>query len=357
MAQYVVQRLESFDDIDCNEWNAVLSRSTEYTVFQLYDWNRLVWENHQQDQLVLLVVRTDQGVAVAFAPLFLTERNGRNIIRLITALRGDYADLLLDPACAKEVLREMLAYLWETFPTVTEVLWEKIPPESVLLAHARMVYRKTLISEGAICPSLVFDPDTSHQIDKKKLRSFKRKLQKLGTYQVHHLRKPEAIEPYLDTFFNQHISRWADTPWPSRFLKTKERNFYIGMINTLGAKNMLIFAVLTINEEPIAFLLGFNFRGRFIGYKPTYNIKFSPKYSPGLVLLKECIDYALDKESGCIEFDFSAGNATYKWRFANHARRNHNITMYANGWDYTQARLRTVWSVVKQCLKKLLRRS
>jgi len=351
LSQYVVQRLASFDDVDKDEWDAVLNQSSVQTVFQLYSWNRLVWEEHGCDELILLAVRTREGVAVAFAPLFLTEKNGRKIIQMITALRGDYADILLNVMHAKISIQVILSYIFKEYSEPSIFLLEKIPPESSLLSIAPAVYRKTIITDGAVCPSLIFETETpeslSKKINNKKMRYYHRRLVKIGDYNIRHLTEPEVIRPYLKSFFDQHISRWAKTP----FLEKRERDFYTSMVDTLGSSKVLIFSVLSIDEKPVGFHLGFGFHRRFIWYKPTYDIEYS-KYSPGLVLMKESIQYALD--SGYTEFDFAAGDESYKERFANYARQNHDISFYTGEWNYFLERSKCVLVVAKQHIKKLL---
>lgn len=332
-----------------------MANSAVQTIFQSYDWNRLVWEEHDTDQLVLLLIRqqnTEKPVGIA--PLFLSEQNGVTKIRLIGELRGDYADLLLNHVFAKPVLKSLIKYLFEQFPSVSILQLDKLPPGSDLLASAKKVYRRTLLADGAVCPSWVFSQDSAEKINKKlnnkKMRYYQRRLAKQGNYRIEHLTDAEAIKPYLDAFYDQHIERWSLTPWPSRFLKQRERDFYYLQLEVFAAKKELLFSLLYLDDGPVGFHFGFCAPERFIWYKPTYNVKYK-KYSPGLILMKECIQYAID--FGCAEFDFAAGNESYKGRFANRVRRNKNLVMYSNWSSFIYSKGKRYIYYLKQGIKNM----
>jgi len=76
---YTIERVYSFDDIDQNEWNDVLEKSTVKTIFQTYEWNRLVYE-YTDYELVLLIVRLKDSDVVAFAPLCQKIQNDKKIM-------------------------------------------------------------------------------------------------------------------------------------------------------------------------------------------------------------------------------------------------------------------------------------
>lgn len=356
MDQYSIQSLESFDSVNLDEWNTVLAQSSVQTVFQSYEWNRLVWKYHNNDQLVLLCIRAKPtGKPVGFAPLFLSEDEKLKTIHLIGELRGDYADLVIDKYRAKGVLQAIITYLFQQYPSVSFLQLEKIPPTSDLLTYTQKIHPRTLITRAAVCPTWLFADDTIRQIDKKlnnkKMRYYQRRLAKLGEYRIEHLSEFKDIAPYLDTFYELHIERWSSTPWPSRFLSQEERNFYYSQVKVFATKKAILFSLLYLGNEPVGFHLGFFSKERFIWYKPTYNIKYK-KYSPGLVLMKECIQYALDM--GCKEFDFAAGNEPYKRRFGNQIRQNYNIVIYANTWHFWLRKLKDYLVFVKLYIKKIV---
>ena len=91
------------------------------------------------------------------------------------------------------------------------------------------------------------------------------------------------------------------------------------------ADNRVRFSCLTFNEIPIAYHFGFEYANKLIWYKPSFNIDFFSK-SPGTVLLKFLIEYALEKNLD--EFDFTIGDEKFKDRFSNKKGKNIQIEIY-----------------------------
>ncbi|MGH7775249.1 MAG: GNAT family N-acetyltransferase, partial [Candidatus Binatia bacterium] len=81
-------------------------------------------------------------------------------------------------------------------------------------------------------------------------------------------------------------------------------------------------------EQPIAYHLGFELNGKFIFYKPTFDVNLWAEW-PGEVLIRHLFDYAASR--GIREFDFTAGDEAYKYRFANQVRRNYTLHLYPPG--------------------------
>jgi hypothetical protein len=102
------------------------------------------------------------------------------------------------------------------------------------------------------------------------------------------------------------------------------------------------FTVVKSEKRPIAFHFGFVFNKRFIWYKPSFDIDLF-KYYPGEVLLKELLEYAVDKKYN--EFDFTIGSDFFKKRFANKVRQNFSYKIF-------KTRNKALLSVIVVFLKK-----
>jgi CelD/BcsL family acetyltransferase involved in cellulose biosynthesis len=104
----------------------------------------------------------------------------------------------------------------------------------------------------------------------------------------------------------------------SPFIEPRESDFIRDVVHTVAPTGRLVFSAVIFNGMPIAFHLGFHDRDRFLWYLPTFDIAHI-KHSPGEVLLKSLLEYAIDRNVR--EFDFGLGEEPYKYRFSNHARR------------------------------------
>src|SRR5207249_709520 len=123
-----------------------------------------------------------------------------------------------------------------------------------------------------------------------------------------------AILPHLDEFFEQHVSRWAATPYPSLFHDPAQRAFYQALTPLAAKAGWLRFTRLEWEGRSIAFHFGFCYGGRYLWYKPSFAIALA-RHSPGEVLLRQLLLAA--KNEGSRVFDFGLGDEGFKRRFAN----------------------------------------
>src|SRR5204863_2143955 len=116
------------------------------------------------------------------------------------------------------------------------------------------------------------------------------------SFKVEHFQDGGEILPHLDEFFGQHLERWANTLSPSLFNDEVQLQFY--RLITLGAANAgwLRFTRIEWKGRAIAFHFGFNYRGSFLWYKPTFAIDLA-RYSPGEVLLRQLLIEAIAEDA------------------------------------------------------------
>lgn len=352
---YTIERLGGFDELNQEDWKSILAQSNCRTIFQTYDWNKLVWQFFSQGkELILLIVKYKDEKVVAIAPLYLSKEEGVKTVHIVTELCGDYADLLLDKDHSKKSLLALKTYVFdEIAPSL--IAFKKIHEDSQLLSLSPDIHGKILIRDGAVCPTLIFGNETEESLTKrlksKRIQFCRNRLNKLGEYKLLHLTKSEEIKPLLKPFYEQHIERWSVTQYPSKFLDRNYRAFFESLVEFLGPNNEILFSALYLDEKPLAFHFGLCSEGHFIWYKPSYNIN-EGKFSPGQVILKECMEHVI--KDGYVEFDFAAGNEAYKHRFANIVRKNCDIIMYRSIFDYLTAVSGHNWLAIKQVVKKII---
>jgi CelD/BcsL family acetyltransferase involved in cellulose biosynthesis len=80
-----------------------------------------------------------------------------------------------------------------------------------------------------------------------------------------------------------------------------------------------------LNGKPVAFHLGFCYRGEYMWYKPTFDVELA-RSSPGEVLLRQLLLAAL--EEGANVFDFGLGDEAFKARFATQVNSVRNWGLY-----------------------------
>jgi CelD/BcsL family acetyltransferase involved in cellulose biosynthesis len=162
-------------------------------------------------------------------------------------------------------------------------------------------------------------------LGKKSIRRHENGLKKAGVVEVRHITRSEDIEPYLDGFFAQHIARRAQTEAASHFLDVRYQQFYRLLTCRLALRGWLLFTVISLNNEPVAFHFGFIYGTRLLWYKPAFSIAYA-QLSPGEVLLAALFRYCRDH--GLRELDFTIGDDAFKSRFANVTRQNQRVEVF-----------------------------
>ena len=130
---------------------------------------------------------------------------------------------------------------------------------------------------------------------------------------MEHLKRSNEILPLLNFFFEQHINRWAHTPFPSLFIDPVQKVFYKRLLEELAETDWLRFTCVNWQDRYVAFHFGFNYNGNFFWYKPTFEIALA-KHSPGEVLLRQLLLQAQCEQAHT--FDFGLGDEEFKKRFS-----------------------------------------
>ena len=178
------------------------------------------------------------------------------------------------------------------------------------------------------CPILSikdFPEKAKAATEKKSLLRHEGWFNRNGGIEVQHYRNSTDILPHLDTFFEQHITRWSATPHPSLFLDPLQRSFYKKLCEAASESGWLRFTIVYWKQQSIASHFGMHYNRSFLWYKPTFDITLA-KHSPGEVLLRQLLLRAIDEDAHY--FDFGLGDEAFKDRFASSTQTVTNIGLY-----------------------------
>jgi CelD/BcsL family acetyltransferase involved in cellulose biosynthesis len=329
-----IRLVEEFAALDRyrDAWNQLLQHSPTNTIFQTLEWLESWWEVLGDSDRLRIALGFEGDTLVAAAPLVLSEKRllGRQMTCLEFAAsdRADYADFLYrDQSSLRGLMRALR----------TELAWDvldfnRIPstsPTLTVLSEEFPGWRGTQFADE-LGPTYLFGPgaDGSDILAKKSIHRHMAKVYKSGAIAVRHLTRAEDITPELEAFFDQHVARRALTDAPSLFLNPHYRTFYRRLTERLAPPGWLLFSVLTLDDQPIAFHYGFLYGRRLLWYKPSFSVAHA-RLSPGEVLIVELFKYCRAQEVA--ELDFGAGIQLYKERFANATRQNMKFQSYRNG--------------------------
>jgi len=307
-------------------WQRWTRENPHASIFQQWGWARAFWKAYGNSVSLCSLALHQNERTVGILPLV---QRGQTI-EFLGSPESDYNDLLCEDGYAAPVLEGALEFmlgLQRPFRWKYAVL-EKVPEHSRIVRsipamspeirrHLQLVFR---------CPSptIVIGQDRAEAlsalINKEQLKRYHKKLQKLGSLAFRHFEtRKEALE-HLDRFFHQHITRWAMNGVRSQFLQTEARTFYEALIDEFDLNKQLRFGALELDSRPIAYHFGFQANGTLTWYKPAFDVNYW-EYCPGDALLRSLLTYVRDAALG--EFDFTLGDEPFKYRFANHVRKNH----------------------------------
>jgi len=312
--------LDGFDDTFVTQdiWNELLHQGPVDEIFLTWEWQKTWWETFGRGKL-LLIAAEEKGKPLAIAPLFSDE----GMIFFVGSGGSDYLDFIGE-ITNPEVLENMLLAAINLTPDFCGFRFYHVPDDSPTgLILEKVAIRKNwqYYDEGFL-PSPFMDiknmPQQAEQaIRKKSLVRHENWFIKMGGLRISHFFKSEDILPHLDGFFDQHVSRWESTPFPSLFKAEIQRTFYKRICEEIAQTSCLQFTVITWQDKPVAYHFGFWYQNKFLWYKPCFDITLA-KHSPGEVLIRQLLLQTI-KEHADI-FDFGLGDEDFKKRFSTHTR-------------------------------------
>jgi len=334
MQSRIITRFEELQDLS-GEWDRLWTSNPRRQIFNRFDWSRAWWQGYGASVALCTPVAVANGKVVAILPL--VRHNHR--LTFLGEPGSDYNDILCENPSNPDVLQVLL----EAVSNTSREVWRSttlanVPQHSLflcLLAQLPSDWRsRCVISEGHLCSSVILNDENReftfrNILGQKEPRQHEKKLQKLGNLTFRHIEDRAEIRLHLPTFFEQHTQRWALVSGGNqRFLSGQSRAFYDALVEQLDPRSELRFSVLELDGRPIAYHFGFQLDGKFIHYKPTFEINLW-EHSPGQVMTRKLFSYA--ESSGVNEFDFTIGNEAYKHLLTNHAERNFTIRLYRPG--------------------------
>lgn len=324
--QYHVAREFNELQFTPNEWDALLKKQSDASVFLTWHYQKAWWDSYGRGKLMLICITVD-GKLTAIAPLFLDE----GLIYFVGSGGSDYLNFI-GVINDISIIELILTVAITDSPLCKGFLFYHVDatsPTKTILAEVSEHLGYRLINEGEmIAPFLniiEFPEKIIEAINKKSLVRHENWFKRNGKLEIKHLSKGKEILPALSSFFEQHISRWTTTPFPSLFTDPKHCDFYIRLAEHADASGWLLFSIVSWNDKPVAYHFGFLYNGTFLWYKPSFDISLS-KLSPGEVLLRNLLTNS--KEKGAHIFDFGLGEESFKNRFATNKRKIENIGLY-----------------------------
>jgi len=308
---------KAFDELR-EEWQALVPMSQANLIFSTWEWHRTWWQAYCPGTLWMMTVRDDEGALVGLMPLFIAEGQ----VRMAHLVGGDdvtdYLDIIAHRDHTGIVYAALAAYLAGSVQ-FEEVSLSNIREES----PTRTVFAAALEAQGfmvtltplEVCP-LFAVPETFEEylnlLDSKQKSELRRKLRRaegaedMGWYIVD---ATHDLNAQLDLFLELMASSHPDK---AAFLRNPQHMaFFRTFMPIAMERGWLQLAFQTYENEAIAAYLNFDYNGDILIYNSGLRPDRYGALSPGIVLLVNLIQWAIEHRRRT--FNFLRGSEPYKY--------------------------------------------
>jgi len=301
-------------------WRALEGGTGTFTPYQRFDflaaWQRQVGE--RRDISPFIVIGFDAERRPLFLlPLAIWHRRGVRVAAFMGDKHTTFNMGLWDKAFASEANAADLATLLSSLSQRADIdmldlrqqpaRWHDLKNPFALIRHQPSVNS---------CPALTIVPGAGPaQISdslRRRLKGKERKLEKLPGYRYRLARTDEEIVRLLDWFFHTKPLRMAEQRLPNVFGEPGVEDFLREACSARlpGGSRAIDIHALECDDEVIALFAGVADGERFSMMFNTYTMSAHSRYSPGLILIRNIIDYYVAQ--GFRALDLGIGSDDYK---------------------------------------------
>jgi len=340
MRSEVIQDFATLEQLS-SDWDRLWREDPHSTIFGSFAWAKASWKVFGADWSLCTTAVFQNEELVCILPMAVFG----DTLTFIGTPRADYNHVVHNTTAQFDVLESAFRALLATPIKWKRCVFAKIPEESWLATQFDCLEKirdlHIYLESTSVASYLDLHGNASEIVApllrKKTFRSYENKLRRQGELHFRHIEQSSEILAHLPGLFQQHMGRWTVAGGGSIFTDERNRHFYEELAKRLDPSQYLRFSVLELDGRPIAQHFGFESHGRFIYYKPTFDIDFW-NFSPGQVLLRKLLEYSAARK--LLEFDFTTGDESYKRRFTNRTRQLYTISVFRSGLSSCPLRMR-----------------
>lgn len=349
--QIVVHR-EIPDDPELrNQWNRLIDQMESPEVFYTYEWARAV-QSAYGSVLVPFLILAYEGESLVGVASLAADQEQRSA-NLLGGTTSDYCELISHPSQRGVLATAVVAELSKA--GIRKLDLANLPADSAtgdaMRSAAKAGGFHAFFRPAYLCAQVnLGEGDARGNLKGSLLRKtmYRRNMSKLGKegpVALNHARTWDEIEPLLQRFSVAHVARFLATDRISNLAKADRRRLLEELAKGLSSLGGVMLTRLMAGEKAVAWNYGFDFRGKWFWYQPTFDTR-AEALSPGYCLLTNIVSEACDRpDLGVV--DLGLGAEGYKDRFANGTRATLHGTLQKSltGYWSTVARYRAASAV------------
>ncbi len=305
----------------------VLDMAGETNPFLSIEWLETWWKHWGTGKRLQVHLFLKGGAPVGFAPLYCTEVLGIREYFFVGHRKSNYLGVVC-PSGEVEGITKMLLNSVEASgrPALMHFmdLNSTSPTFSAMRALKEADAPNVTLFPLYPCPYARLSGDWEDffkQIMGRKhrtqIKAAERRLASLGDLSFSMSGDPREIESMLPALQALHRARFERNYNPS--LEGRHGAFMKDVV-PLMAGDKLLLASLTLDGEPVAFLLGLGMSDTFVDYIPAFDPALE-RFSPGHVLIMKVAQWLISH--GYRVLDFSKGDEVYKRKWSNGESQNY----------------------------------
>ena len=324
-------------------------------IFFTYEWSLAVQRAYRDALRPLVFLAYEQDTISGLVALA-TDVN-RKRASFLCATTGDYCDFLSSHDYKLTFVAAVLAELRNL--GIKDVTLANLPRDSDTLTAILTLSKQNGFHRFArtayICAQVSLDkiertpPNNTLQLPRRTmLRRHLRAMEREGPVRLGHARLWETAGPALPQFIQSHVARFVATGRVSNMARPERQMFLEELAKLLAESGWFTLTRLLVGSRAIAWNYGFQFRGTWFWYQPTFDIEMD-KYSPGFCLLTMLIEEAAE-DRALKTVDLGLGDEEYKGWFANQSRETLYVTLRASLTHH-------MWEILRYRAAELIRKS
>lgn len=302
------------------QWNALVEQMESPEVFYTYQWSWAVQRAYASTLVPFLVLAYEGESLIGVASL--ATDPGRRAASFLAGTTADYCEFLSHPSNRAPLADAVVSELKKA--GIRRIELANLPADSATAAAIRDATKKSkyhaFFRTAYLCARVELGQAEermslkSAQLRKNMFRRNMNRLGKEGVVALTHARSWNDVEAILPSFSVAHVARFLATGRISNLASAARRVFLEEVAKALSGSNWLTLTRLMVGDQAVAWNYGFQFRGSWFWYQPTFDSKFEA-LSPGHCLLIHIVAEACGMNEIRV-VDLGLGAEGYKERLA-----------------------------------------
>jgi CelD/BcsL family acetyltransferase involved in cellulose biosynthesis len=349
-----------------NEWKALSQNSNSDNVFLTWEWISTWWEcfSTGRQPCILTARKIHDGQLLGLAPLNVRRRTYKKIIsyRELSFMENqaaapDHLDIISGAGFEEDIAEAFANYILENRSKWDAIKLDNAASESLFVRHILEKKPSGAMISYQPCPYIQLTETWENYLSalsknaRHNILRYGNRLRKEYPDQVNYWRveKKDDLLKMTDIFFSLHLDRKSEQQQDSTLSDQQLLIFIQKIVHKFHENGWLHFYILTVQQEPVAAILCFFYKGIFSCYQQGHNPSWAV-FGPGGQMIAYAVQQAI--LNGARECDFLRGDELYKYRWTKTTHNDIYFAMPTSSWGQFLFKMRNIGQGIKHKYQK-----